>query len=773
MSFSGTDDEPGFAGGLSNPETTQYKLRRQVIDIVNHLMSYGLQHKLDLPGIAVIGSQSVGKSSLIESISGITLPRATGTCTRCPIECRLSRVDREWSCEVYLLIARELREVKFGDVIKDKRDVEDRIRRAQLAVLNPSKDPLKVLDGTAAMGSNELSFSTDVVSVRISGRNVDDLSFVDLPGIIVSVRDGNKDSDIDDVRNLVTGVIKKPSCLILLVISCESDIENQGARRLAKQLDPTGDRTIPVLTKPDRIAAGSYRSWLDLLENKEERFKHGWYCVKQADQEQLEGGITWEDARKNERSFFDKKAPWSQLDERIRSRLGTPALTNALGNTLFDLIVARLPGLLREVEARLETIQKELAKLPSKVEGDPVTEVWKMIEEFKSDVQALVLGRAQDGEKGLIQNFRASREEFRESIFQQAPDFKPYDCPAGLYGSRSLDVDQSISSTTDDTDSSGEGATGELERLEPSGTRNPKTLIYIDEVMDMARNAATRELPENYPYAVKTYFVGHFMKNWHIPTEKLYQKIERLFSDELTRLVTKHFSRFAAGAFDSEIQNIVMSQLEACSTRAKERIRACIALEQEEPFTINEHYLQDYKTKYTHRYKAARRHHVTREGVLQQIMSGQVDNTESLRNALFHLGELGFDGLDVEKLLRLLPPDPADAMIEIMAEVRAYYQVAFKRFVDNISMIIDYELLKVFYRTLSIAILTKLSSNGADFRDRCNSFLNEDPSIVNLRDSLTQDYKRFESARLKLQNIPGVSVLSAGRLIAGDDMDSF
>ncbi|KAG9022124.1 hypothetical protein FS842_006309 [Serendipita sp. 407] len=41
MSFSGTDDEPGFAGGLSNPETTQYKLRRQVIDIVNHLMSYG------------------------------------------------------------------------------------------------------------------------------------------------------------------------------------------------------------------------------------------------------------------------------------------------------------------------------------------------------------------------------------------------------------------------------------------------------------------------------------------------------------------------------------------------------------------------------------------------------------------------------------------------------------------------------------------------------------------------------------------------------------
>ena len=37
---------------------------------------------IDLPMIAVIGSQSAGKSSLIESISGITLPRAAGTCTR-------------------------------------------------------------------------------------------------------------------------------------------------------------------------------------------------------------------------------------------------------------------------------------------------------------------------------------------------------------------------------------------------------------------------------------------------------------------------------------------------------------------------------------------------------------------------------------------------------------------------------------------------------------------------------------------------------------------
>jgi len=78
------------------------------------------------------------------------------------------------------------------------------------------------------------------------------------------VRDGGKDADIKAVRNLVLDVIRKPSCLILLVVSCESkyfaasieihppipnpcsaaDFENQGARQLAKQVDRSGKRTI-------------------------------------------------------------------------------------------------------------------------------------------------------------------------------------------------------------------------------------------------------------------------------------------------------------------------------------------------------------------------------------------------------------------------------------------------------------------------------------------------------------------------------------------------
>src|SRR5436305_1661373 len=79
------------------------------------------------------------KSSLIESISEITLPRSTGTCTRCPIEVMLQSdtVDSVWKCQVSVFDNMQGRSVQFGEVLYQKRDVELVLRRAQLATLNP------------------------------------------------------------------------------------------------------------------------------------------------------------------------------------------------------------------------------------------------------------------------------------------------------------------------------------------------------------------------------------------------------------------------------------------------------------------------------------------------------------------------------------------------------------------------------------------------------------------------------------------------------------
>ena len=66
--------------------------------------------------------------------------------------------------------------------------MEGRIRRAQRAILNPKKSRKAFLlegeddDGEGKGAGEELSFSINCVSLQISGPDVADLSFCDLPG---------------------------------------------------------------------------------------------------------------------------------------------------------------------------------------------------------------------------------------------------------------------------------------------------------------------------------------------------------------------------------------------------------------------------------------------------------------------------------------------------------------------------------------------------------------------------------------------------------------
>ena len=51
---------------------------RPCIDLIDSLRSLGVEKDLALPAIAVIGDQSSGKSSVLEALSGVALPRGSG-----------------------------------------------------------------------------------------------------------------------------------------------------------------------------------------------------------------------------------------------------------------------------------------------------------------------------------------------------------------------------------------------------------------------------------------------------------------------------------------------------------------------------------------------------------------------------------------------------------------------------------------------------------------------------------------------------------------------
>lgn len=51
---------------------------RPCIDLIDSLRALGVEQDLALPAIAVIGDQSSGKSSVLEALSGVALPRGSG-----------------------------------------------------------------------------------------------------------------------------------------------------------------------------------------------------------------------------------------------------------------------------------------------------------------------------------------------------------------------------------------------------------------------------------------------------------------------------------------------------------------------------------------------------------------------------------------------------------------------------------------------------------------------------------------------------------------------
>ena len=109
---------------------------------------------------------------------------------RCPTECRLTRSSEPWRCAVSLrivtengLILPQPRVEQFGNPIYSKTLVTERIRRAQCAILNPETPYTYFLEAPPdVLEERDLSFSSNMVCLEISGRDVENLSFVDLPG---------------------------------------------------------------------------------------------------------------------------------------------------------------------------------------------------------------------------------------------------------------------------------------------------------------------------------------------------------------------------------------------------------------------------------------------------------------------------------------------------------------------------------------------------------------------------------------------------------------
>ncbi|XP_061361054.1 dynamin-related protein 5A isoform X3 [Gastrolobium bilobum] len=291
-----------------------------------------------LPSIAVVGGQSSGKSSVLESVVGKDfLPRGSGIVTRRPLVLQLHKIEegsREYAEFPHLPRKR------FTDFAAVRKEIQD---------------------------------ETD----RETGRTKQ-ISTVPIHLSIFSPNEGQPDSIVHDIENMVRSYIEKPNSIILAISPANQDLATSDAIKISREVDPSGERTIGVLTKIDLMDKGT--DAVDILEGKAYRLKFPWIGVVNRSQADINKNVDMIAARRREREYFNSTPEYRHLAH----RMGSEHLAKMLSKHLETVIKSKIPGIQSLVSKTIAELETELTRLGKPVAADAGGKLYAIMEICRS-----------------------------------------------------------------------------------------------------------------------------------------------------------------------------------------------------------------------------------------------------------------------------------------------------------------------------------------------------------------------------------------------------
>eukprot|EP00586_Coscinodiscus_wailesii_P012910 CAMPEP_0172496952 /NCGR_PEP_ID=MMETSP1066-20121228/94707_1 /TAXON_ID=671091 /ORGANISM="Coscinodiscus wailesii, Strain CCMP2513" /LENGTH=741 /DNA_ID=CAMNT_0013269509 /DNA_START=71 /DNA_END=2296 /DNA_ORIENTATION=- len=318
------------------------------------LGALGHNTTLNLPQIIVIGGQSSGKSSVLEGVVGRSfLPRGSGIVTRRPLILQLFNTSSSSSSADGSDNDAALPEDEWGEFLHQpgKRYYDfDEIRKE---IVN---------DTERLVGSNK-GISPNPINLKIYSPKVLHLTLVDLPGI-TKCPVGDQPQDIESqIRNMCLRYVTNPNAIILAVTAGNTDLANSDALKMAREVDPSGERTIGVLTKLDLMDMGTDAA--DILSNKLIPLRRGYVGVVNRGQLDVQKNVAIGDGLKKEEEFFMTHPAYRSLAHRC----GTANLAKSLNGILMHHIRDCLPELKSRIVSMMGDLQHDLEAL-----GHPATD---------------------------------------------------------------------------------------------------------------------------------------------------------------------------------------------------------------------------------------------------------------------------------------------------------------------------------------------------------------------------------------------------------------
>uniref|UniRef100_A0A2N9G255 Dynamin-type G domain-containing protein n=1 Tax=Fagus sylvatica TaxID=28930 RepID=A0A2N9G255_FAGSY len=303
---------------------------RPLLDAVDSLRDLMItKEDIQLPTIVVVGDQSSGKSSVLESLAGINLPRGLGICTRVPL---IMRLQHQPLPQPELVL-------KFkGKVVK-----------------------------------------TDEEHVRKNG--VPDLTMVDLPGITRVPVHGQPEDIYDQIRKIIMEYITPEESIILNVLSATVDFTTCESIRMSQMVDKSGERTLAVVTKSDKAPEGL----LEKVTADDVNIGLGYVCVRNRI-----GDESYEEGRVEEAKLFETHPMLSKID---KSMVGVPVLAQKLVQIQAESIAKNLPEIVKSINEKLNLNVAELKGMPKKMSSlsEAITVFMQIIGSAKESLRKILL----------------------------------------------------------------------------------------------------------------------------------------------------------------------------------------------------------------------------------------------------------------------------------------------------------------------------------------------------------------------------------------------
>ncbi|KAH7303100.1 P-loop containing nucleoside triphosphate hydrolase protein [Stachybotrys elegans] len=348
---------PGPPGAMLMPSNAEDSL---ILEAMDKLRDLGIDRQYDLPQIIVCGSQSAGKSSVLESLVQIPFPRDENTCTK-----YVTKVT---------IVPSPISSVKVRIQPSPERPEDEKIRLRSFSEEDDSEHYAEKLEGFMTQANDEIFTSSaehklitkDVLLITVTGPGNRHLQVLDLPGLIAF--DQRESGNEHMIETMVTHYMAMKQSMILAVIKGSEDLNNQKVLKLCKKYDPKGHRTLGVITRPDVAEDVQKRNLIRIMQGQDPdfRFSHQWHVVRNRTSQELDAKISQKQRDDNEMELLGR-VPWNVLDRRC---LGIKELRDRLNEMLFSVAKKELPALCEVFRERLGQLKGQFNALGGDEYGD-------------------------------------------------------------------------------------------------------------------------------------------------------------------------------------------------------------------------------------------------------------------------------------------------------------------------------------------------------------------------------------------------------------------